>query len=145
MRFIRLLALTALASCMSYNVDPIGTIQSSDRSITVAQGGSGLLGRVKSRLRANGWKLAVDRGPEVTQGQIGEQTYLERGSTFKTRYRLDHSVDSGELAVNGDTIYRYNFSLVDNAIGEEVLTMHGRGFGETIAERLIAAMHSITR
>jgi len=130
---------------MSYNVDPIGTIQSSERSITVAQGGSGLLGRVKSRLRADGWKLAVDRGPEVTQGQIGEQTYLERGSTFKTRYRLDHSVDSGELAVNGDMVYRYNFSVVDNLLGEEVLTMHGRGLGETIAERLIVAMRNITR
>ena len=145
MRYSRWLCLLVLSACMSYKVELIGTIQSSERAITITQGGHGLLGRVKSRLRADGWKIVVDGGPEVTKGQTGEQTYLERGVTFRSRYRLDYYVDDGELAVNGDMVYQYSFSVVDNEAGEEVLTMHGRGLGETIADRLINSMRSITR
>ena len=148
MNYLRQSALLVAAfftSCMSYNVDQVGTIVAAEKTITIVQGGAGLVGSVKARLRRDGWKVVSDMGPEVTTGKLGEQTHLERGMTFRSRYRLDCVVDAGEPAINGDIIYVYNISMVDNKQGDEVLTMHGRGFGGAIADRLVDAMREITR
>src|SRR3546814_389753 len=77
-----------LTACMSSNVQQLGYIDISDKSVTVPIGSGLLIGELKKSLREQGWKLSVDHGPRVTQGTVGETTRLESFSTLKTRYRL---------------------------------------------------------
>lgn len=136
------LALVLLAvlgpSCHSYNVIPFGTFDQAEKTMTVGQGGDGLLGYLKVRLRQDGWKMAIDRGPNMTEidGKTSE-SYV----TFKTRYRLSMTYKQKDITIGGDGIYKYDISIVDNRTGEEVLTMSGKGVDHEIADRLLAAIH----
>ena len=129
---------------MSYNVQHWGGFDPSERSITVSQGGSGLGGAIKARLRNAGWTLVVDRGPVVTRGSLGENTDIATSGTYRSRYRLNVAVLAAEPAITGDTVYRYDVSIVDNREGAEVLTMNGRGLGHEIVRRLMTAINENT-
>ncbi len=80
-------ALVILSACGSYRVRTYGPVDLTTRTVTVPPGG-GLTGALKDALAQRGWRLATDRGPQVTRGTTGEQTQLEQFATFRTRYRL---------------------------------------------------------
>jgi hypothetical protein len=110
--------------------------------MTIDRGGSGLLSSIKTSLIQDGWKLAVDRGPSVTE--TVSKTKAEHFDTFKTRYRMSVSfrlIDEGHMA----DIVDYDLSIVDNNTGQEVLTMSGRGEDYKVAELLMKAIASHSR
>jgi hypothetical protein len=115
-------------------------VDRSDKTITVPPGG-GLTGAVKEALAADGWKITVYRGPEVTQGTMGEKTYLERGRTFTTRYTLFLKWNQFDTCVpRFDPAYAYDISLVDNANGSEILTITGRDCERRIVDKFRRAL-----
>lgn len=133
-----------LIGCMSYNVQRYGVFDPSSRTMTVPLGGGSLSGKIKARLYAEGWKLAVDRGPKVTEGKLGEETVLHEYGTFNTRYRMVLVARWEDYAIGGGEVYRYDISIVDNEAGVEVLTMNGRGIDSQIVENLIKAIRENT-
>ena len=138
-----LLALALLSmGCMSYRVRTFERVDNSDRTITVPPGG-GLTGAVKEALAKEGWKITVYRGPEVTEGALGERTRLERGGTFTTRYAMFLRWNQYDVCVPMfDPAYNYAVSVVDNKNGSEVLTLSGRGCEGRIVDKLVEALRA---
>ena len=127
----------SLSACATYNVRQFQLVDQTQKTITVPAGGHGLLGAIKDALRADGWKMSVDRGPIVTEGQIGTDTRLQQYDTFNTRYRLLVRGRQFDICLNLDPALVYDISLTDNLNGQEVLTMSGRGCEGTIAKEFL--------
>jgi hypothetical protein len=135
-----LMATLLVSGCMSARVRTFGAVDSSDKTITVPRG-NGLTGAIKETLAADGWKVTVYRGPEVTRGTMGEKTHLERGGTYTTRYTLFLRWDQFDTCVpRFDPAYNYDLSLVDNADGSEILTMGGRACEGGIVDKFRKAL-----
>ena len=139
-----LLAICA-TGCMSYNVQTFGTFDSDQRTITVPAGGKSLNGKIKSMLRSEGWRLLVDQGPRVTEGQLGEETKLQEYDSFNSRYRLEFSYHWVDISLRFQDIYSYDISLIDNEAGAEVITLSGKGEEDVIVEKLRLAIKQNTR
>lgn len=127
-------------ACATHNVRQFDRIDGTQKTITVPAGGGGLIGAIKDALRANGWKMAVDRGPRVTEGQLGAETSLQQYDTFNTRYRLLIRSRQFDICLNLDAALVYDISLIDNLNGQELLTMSGRGCEADIAKRFVEAL-----
>jgi hypothetical protein len=134
------IGLIVLSACGSHRVRTYGPIDLTARTVTVPPGG-GLTGALKDALAQRGWRLATDRGPQITRGTTGEQTQLEQFPTFRTRYRLlvtwrqfDACLPSHEPAVT------YDIALIDNQSGSEVLNMSGHGCESAITKEWIKAL-----
>ena len=131
-----------LTGCMTYRVRTFDTVDASNKTITVPPGG-GLTGAIKDVLAQDGWKITVYRGPEVTQGTLGETTRLETGRTFTTRYTLFLKWNQYDVCVpRFDPAYNYDISLVDNSNGSEVLTVSGRGCEGGIVDKFRGALNT---
>jgi len=126
-----------LSGCMHHNAEIYSPIDQSDKSITVPPGSKGLKGAIKKSLAQNGWRLSVDRGPDVTEGEIGNKTRLENYDTFNTRYRLGISYHQYDVCVNMyfDAAINYEISVIDNKTGTEVIALEGRGCEHTAVEK----------
>ena len=97
-------------------------------------GGEGLTGELKKTLKELGWQLAVDRGPSVVEGILGDQTKLESFNTFNTRYRLSVASSQYDTCIlflarplMSSPAITYDISFVDNSTGAEVFTLAGNG------------------
>ncbi|HKW91397.1 MAG TPA: hypothetical protein VJX92_05820, partial [Methylomirabilota bacterium] len=102
-------------------------------------------GAIKEALAHDGWKIRVYRGPEVTEGTLGEKTRLERGRTFTTRYALFLKWSQFDVCVpRFDPAYNYDISLVDNSTGSEVMTLSGRGCEHRIVDKFQEALNAST-
>lgn len=119
--------LIMLSGCMSHDLQMYGEIDSGDKSITVPPGAKGLKGELKSYLAREGWKLAVYRGPSISEGSLGEQTQIESYDTFNTRYRLMVASSQYDICFNLSPAINYEVSFIDNKSGSEVFTISGRG------------------
>lgn len=126
-RSISLACMAILASgCTTQNVNTFGTIDRSDKTITVPAGSAGLTGGLKGALQANGWKMTVYRGASVTQGSVGERTNLRQYDTFNTRYTLSVRYNQFDTCIKDLKGYSsYDISLIDNTSGSEVFTIDG--------------------
>lgn len=135
----------SVSACQTNNVSRQGTFDAGERTMMVPPGSSLLLGPIKEGLTKAGWKLVVDRGPDVLVGSVGENTNLESGNTFLTRYRLlIRQTQVGLCIPRGKPEVRYDLSVVDNRTGEEVLTESGDsclGTGKA-AENFMAAIRA---
>ncbi|MFN4163815.1 MAG: hypothetical protein ACK4GK_04525 [Ferrovibrio sp.] len=142
-RFAGIFALPiVLAACMSSNVQHYGEIDATDKTITVPFGNSLLVGELKQRLRNDGWRMAVDRGPSVTQGRVGDSTRLESFDTFNTRYRLLVRASQYDYCINFSPAIAYDVSLIDNKTGEEIIAQSGRDCLNWAAEKFMDALKS---
>ncbi len=131
-----------LSGCMAYNLRTYGAVDSSSKTVTVPPGG-GLTGAVKEALTRDGWKITVYRGPELTRGTIGDDTRLERGGTFSTRYTVFIRWQQVDTCVpRFDPAYTYDISLVDNQGGSEVFTLSGRGCENRIVDAFVEGLRS---
>lgn len=126
----------AIAGCHS-DLRVYEKVDQSDRSITVPAGGGGLLGEIKSALREDGWRLAVDRGPTVARG---DSSGVQITDTFNTRYRLYVDWRRRDLCFSFDAEVDFDISVIDNRTGVEVLTLSGRDCEGTIAQNLVNAL-----
>lgn len=130
-----------LFGCASTDVHKYASVDQSEKTITVPPGSGGLLGPIKQELADQGWKAVVYRGPNVTEGSLGEKTRIESYSTFNSRYRLllrDQRVDY--CVPVGGPMYRFDISVIDNKSGSELLTMSGRGCETTIVDKFKDAL-----
>jgi hypothetical protein len=131
-----------LAGCMSLRVHTFAPVDTTSKTVTVPPGG-GLTGAVKEALSKDGWKIAVYRGPDITEGTLGENTRLERSKSFNTRYavfirwrQFDTCFPTFEPA------YSFDISMVDNTSASEVLTLSGHGCEHKIVAKFIDGLRA---
>ncbi len=129
-----LLVSFAVVGCAKTNVQTYSAVDVSDKTITVPAGSKGLKGGLKSALSQNGWKLMVDGGPSITEGQIGASTKLKNYDTFNSRYRLLVASKRFDVCFNFSPAVRYEISFIDNQTGAEVFTLDGRDCESDIVE-----------
>lgn len=129
--------LLLLTGCPHTDVRVYEQVDRSDRSMTVPAGGSGLLGELKSALRQDGWRMAIDRGPTVARGSGPD---VRIADTFNTRYRLYVDWRRTDLCFSFDAEVDYDISVVDNQTGAEVLTLSGRDCEGAITTQFINAL-----
>ena len=145
---LAVVGLMLLTGCGTYDLVMYGSVDPSAKSITVPEGGSGLTGKIKAMLQAEGWTLVVDRGPKVTEGSLGTKTHLETYDSSNTRYQLRmwYLPVPGAIMPHGQRAYNYDISIVDSSTGSEVLTLSGgNGAGEenVIVDRLRDALRIV--
>ncbi len=134
------LCVITTSACSSYDVHRYGTIDTNEKTITVPSGGQSLKGKIKEMLQSEGWTLQVDRGPDVVQGTVGDNTHIEMSNTFNSRYRLRLTYDWYDVSIRFQDMYTYDISLIDNQSGSEVLTLSGNGEEDVIVDRLRKAL-----
>ena len=62
-------ALILLSACTGSNIQQYSSIDKSSKTITVPAGSKGLKGTLKGYLKNKGWKLAIYRGPDITEAK----------------------------------------------------------------------------
>jgi hypothetical protein len=129
-----------LAGCGSYRVNTFESVDQTERTITVPPG-VGLTGEIKQALTRDGWRVSVRQGPEVTRGQLGENTHLERSKTVTTRYVMFLRWSQFDVCVPRFVpAYNYDISVMDARSGSEVLTLSGRGCEPKVVDKLMEAL-----
>ena len=141
MRYVALVFAVLLGGCLTYNVNTFEAVDPTEKTITVPPGG-GLTGSIKQALTRDGWRVIVRAGPEVTQGQLGAETRLERSKTFTTRYVMLVRWSQFDTCLLSGAAYSYDISLVDNRSGSEVLTLSGQGCETKIVDKLMEAVQA---
>ena len=138
------IGLLLLSACVgSYRVRTYGPVDLTTRTVTVPPGG-GLTGALKDALVNGEWRLATDRGPQITRGTAGEQTQLEQIATFRTRYRLLVTWQQFDVCIAGfEPALNYDITLIDNDSGTEVLNMSGRGCESVIVRKWMEALEGV--
>jgi hypothetical protein len=133
-RIIVLSLVFLLTACMSASdLRRYSDFDMTEKTMTVPAGG-GLIADLKDVLKQDGWKLAIDRGPNIIEG--GTNSQLKEFNTFKTRYRLMVRYNQFDVCIGHfDPAENYNISLVDNNTGEEVMAMAGRACQGQIIDR----------
>ena len=116
-----------LSGCNYHNLQNYAAIDVSQKTVTVPPGSSGLRGKLKQVLAEQGWRLSVDKGPAVVEGDLGSKTKLESYDTFNTRYRLYVASRQYDICFNFQPYIRYDISFIDNKTGSEVFTIEGKG------------------
>lgn len=124
-----------MSGCANYEIQKYQKIDQTSKTITIEPGGSGLKGKLKQELSASGWTIAVDRGPNVTEGDAKDQVKLETYNTFKTRYRLYVKSNQYDWCIKGSAAIYYDVSMVDNSTGNEVFTMNGNGCEKDVVKQ----------
>jgi hypothetical protein len=139
---ILLLLTITLSACGATKTQQFGEIDRSDKTVTVPIGNSLLTGELKQRLHSDGWRMAVDRGPSVTQGRTGDSTRLESFDTFNTRYRLIVRASRYDYCLHFASAIEYDISLIDNKTGQEVIVQSGRDCVDWAADKFMEKLNS---
>lgn len=136
--------LTFLAGCATHNAQLYGSVDTSNKTVTVPPGSEGLKGELKQVMVNDDWKLVVYRGPSVSEGNVGETTKIEHYDTFNSRYRLiasSHQIDMCFKNFTPSPWIEYDVSFIDNKSGAEVFTISGRGCEVDAVEEFVNALH----
>jgi hypothetical protein len=153
MRILSAIALmVVLTGCETSQVSQrqYEAVDAADRTMTVPPGSVHLLGAIKDALSQPGWKMSVDRGPDLTTGTVGEKTKLATGNTFLTPYRLvirarDFATDACAYLKSGEAnpVVVYDLSVIDNKDGHEVLTQNGKGCVSDVAGQFVDRLNGV--
>lgn len=80
-------------------------------------------------------------GQTLPKGELAKKTLLKTYGTSFTRYSLKTEWNQFDWSVpDFDPVYHFDISIIDNKIGEEVLTASGSLAGKVIVKRFIAAL-----
>ena len=137
--------LVLLGGCASHNIQLYGSVDQSNKTVTVPAGSKGLKGDLKKALSQKGWQLAVYRGPSVTEGEFGKNTKIEQYDTFNTKYRLIVSSRQYDLCLNFTPAITYDISFIDNQSGAEIFTIDGRGCEPDVVKKFENALNGIDK
>lgn len=138
---------TLFVGCASYNVQLYGSVDQTNKTVTVPAGSGGLKGELKKALYQGGWKLVIHRGPSVTEGELGKKTKIEQYDTFNTKYHLIVTSQQVGTCLNfgfPPSIF-YDISFIDNDSGTEVFTIDGRGCESTVVKKFENILSSIDK
>jgi len=136
---------TLLVGCTAHNVQLYSKVDHSNKTVTVPPGSRGLKGKLKQALTQEGWKLAVDRGPSVTEGRLGRDTRIKQYSTFNTRYRLITLYRQYDYCFDFTPAINYEISFIDNYSGSEVFTIDGSGCESAVVEKFKNTLKGIDK
>ena len=137
LRRIVLMLCAVLAACNASKLQSYGTIDQSDRSITVPPGGGGLAGVLKDRLRQAGWRLSVSAAPLRMTGTLALVAGMSNGREMRTRYQLLVASDNVGVCIFDGHMVVYDLSVIDNTTGAEVITESGRECDESAADKVM--------
>ena len=129
-----------LVGCASSNIQMSATIDQGQKTISMPPGNSLLLGPLKQALRQSGWHVNVNGATVRTVGTVGQNTNLETGRVLPTRSRLALAQRQVDVCLTGNPAIVYDLSLIDNATGDEVLTMSGRDCTDIAARSFTEAI-----
>ncbi|MFZ2281928.1 MAG: hypothetical protein WAW39_29295 [Prosthecobacter sp.] len=136
MKWILALLCVALASCMTFNVNKIGAIDTSKKTIAVSMGGGDLANSIKSALRADGWKVSIIDGLTVNPG-AGAAFAGTRGS----RYTMKLTAEAIDLELGTfQKVYSFDMTVLDNATGEEIANGSGHQTAKRITRKVMEAL-----
>lgn len=135
------IAVAMLSGCASYDVQRYGSVETTNKTITVQPGGGGLNGALKQALSNDGWRLVIDRGPSVTEGSLGQNTKLSAYDTFNTKYRLAVSSNQYDICFNLSPRVHYDVSFINNETGSEIVTISGSGCESKVVSKFMDAIH----
>jgi len=128
------------SACSTKDVQKLERIDLTQKTMTVPVSSAGLVGKLKTMLREEGWSLIVYQGPTVTEGTIGSETHTEQQGKFATRYRL---VTTWSHTDGFGWYYDFSVVIIDNNTGAEALTISGNhGLGANIVKSLRDALLS---
>lgn len=138
-----LLFFTIFALSCSVSVRKYGTIDRTQKSITIPAGGDKFVLALKDYFYQNGWKVENFQGAEVTEKRSGRDLKYD---TFNTRYVLygEYTLDTDDMA--GPLLHNATISIVDVKSRSEVLIfesgekMRVKGFVSDMAEHIDQAM-----
>jgi len=146
MKLALLMAVAILiAGCASHNIQLYGTIDQANKTVTVPAGSKGLKGELKKLLSQKGWKLAVYRGPSISEGELGKRTRIAQYDTFNTKYRLLVSSRQFDICLNLSPAITYDISFIDNNSGAEIFTIDGRDCESDVVEHFENALSGIDK
>jgi hypothetical protein len=134
-----------LSGCMQHNLQNYAAIDLSQKTVTVPPGAKGLRGKLKQILTEQGWRLSIDRGPAVVEGDLGSKTKLESYETFNTRYRLYVVSRQFDWCLNAQPAVTYDISFIDNKTGSEVFTIEGKGCEGGAVDKFREAISGVSR
>jgi hypothetical protein len=134
-----------LSGCMYHNIQNYAAIDVSQKTVTVPPGSKGLRGKLKQVLTEQGWRLSIDRGPSVVEGELGSKTKLEAYNTFNTRYRLHVVFSQFDVCLNFQPAITYDISFIDNKTGSEVFTIEGKGCEGGAVNKFREAISGVSR
>lgn len=149
MKIVKTLTVLVIVFCSgcAVNMQRLGTIDTSDKTIYTAAGGRSPIGELKSALRRDGWKIyslnqesVKTIGESVRKDNSGnELIHRESCVSFKARYTLVFECQSG---ADHDFMQSYDISLIDNKTGSEVLVLSGeRKWASDIVEIFMDGLH----
>jgi hypothetical protein len=133
-------ALACLTGCATQNIQIYGSVDVSNKSVTVQPGSEGIKGKLKQALANDGWSLVVYRGASVMEGEVGEKTKVQQYDTFNSRYRLVASSHQFDVCLNFEPAIKYDISFIDNKTGAEVFTIDGKGCESDVVEGFMNAL-----
>jgi hypothetical protein len=134
------------SGCVHHNLQNYAAIDLSQKTVTVPPGAKGLRGKLKQVLAEEGWRLSIDRGPSVVEGDLGSKTKLESYDTFNTRYRLRMASRQFDVCVyNFTPAYIYDISFIDNKTGSEVFTIEGKGCEGGVVDKFREAISGVSK
>lgn len=133
-------ALIFLGACATGELRQYGNFDPTEKTITVPAGG-GFYADIKDIFKRNGWKIVVDKGSDVMEGNIGTRFRIESHDSYKTRYRMAMEYRSSGYCVGYmEPLYKFNISVIDNGTGEEIFVLDGRSCSSIALEQIESAL-----
>lgn len=134
-KLITILVITVfmITSCATYDVVQYGKVDTSEKTISMPAGGDGLVGLIKKYLVQNKWDISVYSGPKISE-QVSETESIQY-SGFTTKYTCFIDYRVVDFYLDGDYMYRYDITLIENRVGKEIFTISGLGKGKEIIKR----------
>jgi hypothetical protein len=129
-----LIVVIALSGCSHIDVQHYGTMDLSDKTMTVPPGSKWLIGELKKSLVSSGWELSIYDGAATTSGTAGAMVELKHTKAFNARYRLTVAATWYNQCMDYTNAVNFDLSVIDNNKGKEVFTMSGNGCESDIVE-----------
>ena len=137
-----LFAISILSACATHQTPIAGTIDVSNKSITVSAGNSGLNGKVKAILSEQGWQMTALKRPKSNPGAFGSEITIEKLENQPTRYSLLLSYRRVDLCLDLQHMVNFDISIIDNERGIEVFGFGGNGCENKVAEQFSESLQN---
>ncbi|MFD2232791.1 hypothetical protein [Phaeospirillum tilakii] len=121
------LASLVLSACAWHESRPLGTVDPADKVALLPTGTFGLLGALKDELSRRGWTIIVSQGDDRVTGRVLPDADVTISRERKPRYTFKVEQRTWNPCLIGANALRYEVSVIDNASGQEVFLMKGRG------------------
>jgi hypothetical protein len=125
MKWLLLIIPLLLASCVS--VQQSGSVDQSDRSITVPPGST--MFPIKNALIRDGWTV---KAKNITN--------YRAGAAYQTRYAMEADFKFWDYGIDLKKMYHYDISIQDVKTNEEILVMNGTASAEAVGAKLAQAL-----